>query len=539
MLNSFDREEDLPTGVVAPGPYHSALKPGHAVHETRPAANLALALLRRGQPADLALANRILLRLAQLQDTRPTSPTFGIWPYYLEEPCDQMDVPDHNWADFIGARLCHVLIEHPDRLPPETRQVLRRALELAATAIVRRDVSADYTNIAIMGGCVTACAGQITHRPDWLAFARTKLAGVEQSVQRHGSFPEYNSPTYTLVALEECSRVLQLCRDEAARATAGRLAGVAWTCIANHWHVRTGQWAGPHARAYNDLLPTAERERILAAAEGLDGIDGAGAVALLPCPADLRPHFFRQLSAPAQRVEQCEAASDTAPARIATTYLDADFCVGSLSRSHYWHQSRGLIAHVATTDGVCVVRPRLLLDGQDFARGGTFQAQEGPHILSAARFWSGSGSFHPIFHASPDGAFEARRLVLRLQFFMPPARIVSPAPDLFTATLGPMHVHLHCPPAIFFGRSCPWAPAAPDDRTGAIECVLYDGPRQRLALVDSPARIAFGLEFSREESPALPALDFAQAGGDWIVSWATPARPLTLRIPQRGGARQW
>lgn len=87
-------------------------------------------------------------------------------------------------------------------------------------SIFRRNVTTDYTNIAIMGAVVTAAAGEILERPVLLAYARRRFLSLKESIEENGSFNEYNSPTCTVIAIEELDRLSFLVRDRKCNETA-------------------------------------------------------------------------------------------------------------------------------------------------------------------------------------------------------------------------------------------------------------------------------------------------------------------------------
>ena len=147
-----------------------------------------------------------------------------------------MSPPDFNWADFLGARLAQMLVDHSDKLDAALRGKMLQALGHASVAIAKRNVGPAYTNIAIMGAGVTAVAGELLKEPSFLAYGRRRLQNVVKHTEYHSNFNEYNSPTYTLVVLEECDRILQLVRDLETRKAAEALRRVAWKTIADSYH---------------------------------------------------------------------------------------------------------------------------------------------------------------------------------------------------------------------------------------------------------------------------------------------------------------
>ena len=110
-------------GLSWRGPdYHTRVPQGAWVHPTRESLDYALELLRSGRKGQAAA---IVSEVLSLQDTDPTSKTYGIWPWLLEEPLAEMDPPDWNWADFCGARLAQLLVEHAGDLPEDLIQEAR------------------------------------------------------------------------------------------------------------------------------------------------------------------------------------------------------------------------------------------------------------------------------------------------------------------------------------------------------------------------------------------------------------------------------
>jgi len=66
--------------------YATAHKEG-VVHQTRQSFEYAIDCLDSGVPELFQRGVEMLDRLVSLQDTDKESRTFGIWSYYLEDPC--------------------------------------------------------------------------------------------------------------------------------------------------------------------------------------------------------------------------------------------------------------------------------------------------------------------------------------------------------------------------------------------------------------------------------------------------------------------
>ena len=234
--------------------YHSKVPTGAWVHGTRISISYAVHLLRTGDNELKRRAFDIIAKILSLQDTNPYSATYGIWSWLYEEPLDKMSPPDWNWADFIGAALGHVLKEFGSELPDDLRRKTEAGIGHAAWSIFRRNMQPHYTNIAIMGCVVTAVAGEMLNESRLLDYARIRLKAFYDYTMEQGGLNEYNSPCYTFVALHEFERIIQLVDDPDIIACAEKLRRYVWKCLAEHYHPATGQLAGPHSRAYSDLL---------------------------------------------------------------------------------------------------------------------------------------------------------------------------------------------------------------------------------------------------------------------------------------------
>ena len=276
----WDECAGLLSGAAYSIGYHSRLNHQERVHPTRESAAYARALVEFGDPARYARALRCIRTVLALQDTDPYSPTYGIWPWYAEEPLSEMAPPDWNWADFVGTSLCHLHEALPPAFPEADalRAELREALLCAAYSIFRRNVRPDYTNIALMGTVVTGYAGETFAQPLLLAYARSRIRTFRTLLEETGGVAEYNSPTYSWVAVEECERLLALVRDDAVRRDTEHVLRFLWTDLARHFHPATRQLAGPHSRAYQLYTPESL----------LQQLPLPGNSAPCSCPADLR-----------------------------------------------------------------------------------------------------------------------------------------------------------------------------------------------------------------------------------------------------------
>lgn len=534
----YDADACMPRSQCGTPGYHSRLPQGLEVHAVREALDYALALLQTGEAAAAGRAAGIIGKVLTLQDANPFSGTYGIWPWFLEEPLDKMDPPDWNWADFCGATLAQMLRDHAALLPAGLVAAMRDALGHAAWCIFRRNVRLDYTNIAIMGGGVAAAAGELLDEPRLTAFGRMRLERIMDLVRCHGGFTEYNSPTYTMVALHESERILHLCREPGVRAAAEALRQTAWEVIADHFHPPTQQWAGPHARAYTDHIQPA-LTHYLARQTGAvilphGPADGARPalqlVPPLPCPEPWRARFTALPQAPWEIRRRFVRREDPAvppperfssdtlvergrrplPAhrygdRTGTTWFSDTATLGSCNHEDTWAQRRFLLGYIRTAaDSAVCLRLRFLHDGRDFASGFVRQAQSGPRVLSALTLITNRGDWHPFFDHPADGVFHAEDFRLRYELAGAGVRASQPAADRFELIAGEHRVVVQAPPGRFGAHTVRWECGQEEGRA-FVDAVCYHGPRAAFPFHDlGPVQVVGGLELvepGREPAP--------------------------------------
>lgn len=413
---SLDPQCHLVSGQAYGTGYHTRLAPGTPVHPLRESIGHAVQLLEQG---DSATAARVVEAVLAHQVTDPFLPAYGIWPWFAEEPVAAMAPPDWNWADFIGAQLCEILVRLPGRLPAATEARVREALGHAAWSIFRRNVQPGYTNICLMGAAVSAVAGEVLAEPRLLAYARRRLEVFLAHTEDHGSFNEYNSPTYTIIAIEEVERAMRLVQDAAVRATAGRLLRIAWGIVAEHWHPGTGEWAGPCSRAYHDRVQPGTAATLALKTGMVDARGGqpAGwAVLGPPCPPDLAARFAAlPEAAPLIRRRFARGATPELDI-VGTTWMDARACLGTVNRGTTWTQCRAVLGYWRIPGApAAMLRVRLLKDGRDFASGVLWSAQDGAAALVSLGFATDQGDWHCHLDRPADGTFPCADLRLRVE----------------------------------------------------------------------------------------------------------------------------
>ena len=492
---NFNPAEQLVRRPFSSPGYHTTLKGGF-VHATRDNANYALGLLDTGKPEHVGRAVAVLRRLVALQDTDPASRTYGIWSWFLEEPLAQMSPPDFNWADFNGVTLLQVARDHRDRLPPDLAAAIDAAILHACRAIRKRNVGPGYTNIAIMGAYVTLVAGELYGLEEFRTYGLERLARFHSHTAANGTFEEYNSPTYTVIALLELSRLQAHIRDPAAQALIAPLVRQAWETFALRFHAPSRQWAGPHSRAYSSLLRPSAYALVQRATGGrVDfGIDAPDREELrLPvaCPPDLEPYFTR-LDTPRTVVETFIRRSDI----VGTTYLHPRYALGTINRGDLWNQRRALLLHFGSAAAPGYVQLRALKDGYDFSSAILHTAQREGTVAGAVDFITNGGDTHISLDKVKDGKVRVRDLRLRFEVggaAATAARVEAGDDRAAAIHAGDLAVFVHLAHARFAGREVGFT-AGGDETTRWLDVVLHTGEETTLDLTTvADAAVAFGL----------------------------------------------
>ncbi len=553
---NFDPIAKMLVSSADGGPgYHTTIKTG-SVHGTRASLTYATALLETGEGWRSQRAKEILKTVIPLQDQDPDSKTYGLWPWYLEEPLSKMAPPDFNWADFCGTQLLMAWLEHRDRLGRELAQEVRESILHAARSIQRRNVSPTYTNIAIMGTFVTLAAGQEFQVPELRAYARERLRNLYGHITQHGSFTEYNSPTYTLIAIQELSRILRFIRDGRDTELVAGLHELAWKHVATHFHAPTQQWAGPHSRCYETDLR--KRPSLLAFIQA--GTAGSAGLTLpdplplnleaaqvpLECPRRLA-RLFGALERPRQVTETFVKASGGKPgskqAVIGTTWLHPKLTIGSVNRGDFWTQRRPLVAYWGNPKQVTYLRARFLKDGTDFASALIFTAQNESNILSTVVLSTDHGDRHPSLDPIKNGTITASDLRLRLEFGGDMQDLVAKAmEEKWEKILQIMdrNVRLLLRPMAgrFAGSPVQWD--QPELKAVShLDAVFYQGEQKAIDLnAVNEAFVSFALQewpYDRKKIPSA-AIEFTPLPGMARSYWKVGPLALTVTGPTKPGA---
>ena len=496
----------------SPG-YHTTLKDGY-VHPPRDSLNYAVALLDSGQPDRLKRAQEILRKVISLQDQDPNSRTYGIWSWFAEEPLEKMSPPDWNWADFCGTQLLQVAHDHMNRLPDDLQQLIKNSVIHAANSIKRRNVGPGYTNIAIMGTYVTLSAGEIFGNTELAGYGKKRLKIFYEYTFRQGSFREYNSPTYTVVAINELSRMLRHVKDPASQRLLRELNRFAWFHLARRFHAPTRQWSGPHSRCYATLLrdstqafiqrATSNKITFLPESQAYESLDAHRIGA--ECP-QVFFRYFTDLPEPRLEIETFTRNAPDKHDIIGTTYLHPDYTLGSVNIGDLWNQRRPLLAYWNSPSAPVAMRLQCLHDGYDYSSASTFALQNKSEILGAVVFATDRGDTHISLDRLKNATIKAKDLRLRLQFEgavdglkMPPN---PPHNTPLSLKSRPVTCDFHIARAVF-GDYPLKTETGRDGSSAWLDVILYEGEQKDINFAElSEAAVIFTLSLNTKgKAPA-------------------------------------
>lgn len=406
----------------SPG-YHTTLtaEDHPLVHPTHQSLLYAAGLLNTEAPEYVQRACDVIKRVLTLQDRDPTRDTYGIWPWFYEEPLNQMAPPDWNWADFCGKELVIADLLHGHRLPEELREQIRQGVSCACEAIIIRDVGPHYTNIAIMGAFVTLIAGELYGRQDYRDYALQRLEKLKDYTEGLGTFQEFNSPHYSVIAIVELSKIYTYSVNPRAMEIVSGLLDIIWRMSAEHYHPISQQWAGPHSRSYSTLLNDKIKSFLQIATDNRlvfftdDGLEydaewyGSGS----RCPDKYLDLFMRTdtraLEQPYYRNEE------TGFEKWAETYITQQYVIGMFRDEIMWNQTRGLVAYFENSGQAAYLQMRCLHDGYDYCSAVLSVKAEQGHLLLGVRFLTNGGDTHPNLDRI-QGRVEASDFRLRMEF---------------------------------------------------------------------------------------------------------------------------
>ncbi len=514
--------------------YHTDATDG-VLHQTRGSLNYAVGLLDSGDPQYEQRAFDIIRKTISLQDTVRANKTHGIWPYYLEEPLATKKSPaDWNWADFLGVSLLDIYMGHQEKLPADLKKTIKNSLIRAAESIQKRNVGPGYTNIAIMGTYMTYLTSHLFDLPEMQDYAEKRLQTFYDYTQENG-YTEYNSPTYTRVALDELVRMKQHIVEPEAKKKIDFLYDTAWEMVARHFHKPSGQWAGPHSRSYSSIVRPEYYAILDQASDGkikLPYTEKRGEVKIKhEIPEKLMPYF---LSPQYPRTERDVLRLD-APQIIGTSYLTGQYALSTANRSTMWNQRRPFLAYWGTPEKPHYLQVRMMHDDYDFSVADFFSDQKENKVLAAITFATNGGDKHISIDRISEGKFKAKDLRLRFEFGKVPESDLT-LPDAsgapFTIETGGLQFSILMYLAEFGGMKGRWEKGSDDDASW-VDYVLYKGNEKDFDLTEmDEAALGFAFLLNQKgQKIEMKQISASRQGGTLAAQWeglkvSVPTKPM-------------
>lgn len=514
----YDPDGHMITQKLGGWNYHTDAESG-TFHEVRGSLYYAIDLLKLDDKEYTQRAFDIVDKVISLQDTDPSSPSCGVWPYFLEEPLRTKKSPiDYNWADFNAVSLLEIVLKYQDRIPADLMPKIRNSIVLASRAIEKRNMGPHYTNIAIMGTYVMYMAAHLEHLPDLKDYAEKKLKHFYDYTLEKGGFSEYNSPTYTMVALDELKKMKMHIVEPSAKQMIDSLYAIGWNIIARHYHTTSGQWVGPHSRSYNTLTGNSFYNRLKQSSNGtiqiVPGLSDEKPVAPHQIPEYLYAYFLD----PVYPRTEIDVFENNEPQIIGTSYITKPYAISSVNRSCMWDQRRPLSAYWGTVDKPHYLQFRILHEFFDFSAGTIYTQQKDNTILAAMNFSTNGGDKHVNIDQLKEGKFRAKDLRLRFELgnCSEKEQLVLPKneKDVFSFVTddgAKFSIQLY---KVSFGNQKGYWEKGSDDKNCWVDYVLYAGTEREFDLqAMQDASLGFAVSMGMEEE-VLPSESVVIAHGD-------------------------
>ena len=260
-MQAYGKEGDLLLCPDHHGHYGVLDVSKHNVHMVRESAWWVAGLLLRNQGDDVARAHRILDAVLRWQFNEPGMPYHGTFHRAPEEKlptglnAEMWGHYDPNWRQFIGTTWLILLELLADRLTPEMRARLEASIRLAVEGEPPDRIHAGYTNIAMMQAVLLVYAGRRFARPEWKERGVLLARKIHALFAEHGTFSEYNSPTYYGVTLQGLRLWRLFSQDAEVEAWGAEMETALWQQTSRYYHPGLRNICGPFDRAYGMDMP--------------------------------------------------------------------------------------------------------------------------------------------------------------------------------------------------------------------------------------------------------------------------------------------
>ncbi len=540
LHKKYDPAEKMISTTINGWNYHRDAESG-VFHDVRSSFGYAVKLLDLGDEQFEQRAFDIIEKTITLQDQDTASGSCGVWPYYMEEPLATKKAPiDFNWADFNGVLLLDVWMGHQSKIPEALKGSIKKSLILAARSIQKRNVPPGYTNIAIMGTYVTYMVSNLFDIPGMQEYAGKRLQIFYDYTLSKGGFSEYNSLTYSRVALEELARMRMYITGPSEKQMLDSLNSIGWDMIARHYHKPTRQWTGPQSRSYCNFTGPTFFRLLAKASNGQIGYEKREKpsyrtsvyvmdVKLKHQIPDHLMHFFLSPEYPRTEIDLFEKEE---PQIIGTCYMTDEYALSTVNRSSMWNQRRPFLAYWGSKQQPKYLQVRFLRDFYDFSSATFYSSQEEERALAGISIATNGGNKHLNIDILKEGKISASDLRLRFEFGnvqeQDALAIPSSNHDPFSFSLEGMQFNIQLYQAVFGKEKGHWEKGG-DEESCWIDYVFHSDEETVFNLSEMEQAF-FGFTFSigaQKSTPSSDAPEFSISGGNLNTTW----QGLSLEVP--------
>ncbi|MDP6040896.1 MAG: hypothetical protein QGG64_20265 [Candidatus Latescibacteria bacterium] len=220
----------------------------------------ALGLLMRGGDGDLPGAVMAIGAVLDNQLDEPGTIYHGTFYRYVGEPHPPENPTtwrdfDPNWRQFIGTTLAIILEEYAEGLPDALVKRVDRAIQLAVEGEPPDRCAPSYTNIALMKAGLMTWAGDRYGRAEWTRDGEAFGEAVYGLFTAHGTFDEYNSPTYYGVNFYALAFWRLYSHSALLVKWGAEIEAEVWRDVAQYYHAGLKNVCGPFTRSYGMDMP--------------------------------------------------------------------------------------------------------------------------------------------------------------------------------------------------------------------------------------------------------------------------------------------
>ena len=225
-----------------------------AKRDVRNTARYAIGLFLRNAAGDNDRACKALDAVLHQQYDEPGSALHGAFRSRAGQPHPGPDATifqfDPNHRQFLGTLFAVLLDKYEEDLPAD----LVGRMDLAILRMVEGEPPDRclpvYSNIALMHAALLTWAGDRFARPDWVLQGEALGTEIHRLFAEHGTFEEYNSPTYYGTDLFALAFWRCHSRSGLLARLGAEIESALWRDVVPYYHAGLKNMCGPYSRSY-------------------------------------------------------------------------------------------------------------------------------------------------------------------------------------------------------------------------------------------------------------------------------------------------